>query len=37
MNINLDTTVVELKEVSRNIVRHRVASLATIIGFKLGI
>ena len=29
--------MVELKEVARSIVRHRVASLATVIGFKLGI
>lgn len=37
MNINLDEAVVELTEITRNIVRHKVASLSTLIGLKLGI
>ena len=37
LNINLDETVVELSEITRNIIRHKVASLATLITLKLGI
>ena len=37
LNINLDETVVELSEITRNIIRHKVASLSTLIGLKLGI
>lgn len=37
LNINLDEIVVNLHELTRNIIRHKVASLCTIIGIKLGI
>ena len=37
LNVNLDIIVVQLDEISQNIIRHRVASLATLICFKLGI
>lgn len=33
----MDETVVSLNEITRNIIRHKVASLSTIIGMKLGI
>lgn len=35
--VNLEETVLALEEVGRDIVRHRVASLATMIGMRLGL
>ncbi len=35
--VNLDETLVSLDEVARSVIRHRVASLATVIGFKFGL
>ena len=37
LNMNMDETIVSLNELTRNIIRHKVASLSTIIGVKLGI
>lgn len=35
--LNLEETVLALEEARRNVIRHRVASLATVIGMKLGL
>lgn len=37
LNMNLDEIIVGLNDITRNIIRHKVASLSTIIGIKLGI
>jgi len=36
-SVNLDETMLGLDEVARNVIRHRVASLSTVIGMKLNL
>ena len=36
-SVSLDETSLALEEATRNIIRHKVASLATVIGTKLGL
>ena len=37
MSVNLEETSLALEETARNIIRHRVASLATLLGMKLSL
>ncbi len=37
VSINMEEVCLAVEEVSRNIIRHRVASVATLIGMKLGL